>query len=136
MIKLNKDSWYMRRTMAFHDFHPDNLCQLIRFMIGSLGIYILSGVLLSALAFFVFYPIAYLTPFAADGFFLGVGLCIDGLIIALTFRQIIEAKNWEDRWFNINVIPDVHAVDVPLIKLLWKFLVAIHDKTCPLITYK
>jgi len=131
MIIISRKAWYMRFYRTIHASNPDNLCMFARNFIGAVLLHIFLVVILAGIIWFLLLAPAYALGFFHDGFIMSLSLITDGFLLAIFIRSFTEQKRYKDRWMNANILPELRAPT--LFTLLYKYIVAIHDKTCPLI---
>lgn len=131
MISISHKAWYIRYTDTMCNTWPSNVCQLIRFFIGTTLAWAFIIMICSVIFFIMIQPLLY--PFGVgDGFSLMAGLAFDGFVIAMFIRDFVDNGKLTHPIFTKNLLP-TDVPDVTFFKLVKIWLKALHDKTCPLI---
>lgn len=113
---------------------PTNLCEFIRKFIAATALYIVIITLAVTLATILLYPVAY--PFIEESeayiMVFIVGILIDGGLLIGALREYTTPK--KNTWYNYDI--NITIPDTGFLTLVYKYISAVHDKTCPLIRYK
>jgi len=128
MINISRNAWYIRYISNVIDTKPTNLCQLIRYFIGATGSYLVVTVIILLFAFFVTYPFGYAFDFYESSFIAMCSIIFDGVLVIIGVRQYYENLPMSKQPNDIHIIPNLG-----FFSLLYKYIKAVHDKTCPLI---
>lgn len=109
---------------------PNNLCELVRYFIGTTIAYIATLGVIAGIAYIVGQPIAYILGFVGWGE-LTIGLIADGMIIAFTIRALVDNHQLEHPIFSKRLSKFIPESESPsFFSLIWKWAKSHHDKIC------
>ena len=142
MLTINKNSWHYKLWDLFqHDYRPKNLCQYVRQCVGSFAFGIVILIIALWIMYIGVYPITYF--FEADnsyGVFM-MGMILDGYLLGMTIRFYTDTGSIPKSLFNKPISDVLHQylpegeVKEKKPNIVWEYLKALHEKTCPMIEY-
>lgn len=137
MITIDKNAWHYKLFDSVHSTEePTNLCKYVRYTMGALAIWVLAGILLILAGLFTTAPLMYAFGIVEGAFVPMLALVFDGWLLITTLRF------WKERGYipdnaltrDVHVLPPPNKEKRP--NIIWEYLVAIKQKTCPLIEVK
>ena len=129
MIEISRNAWYIKYIMTVCDYPPSNICQLMRYFMGTTLAWAIMTTVVSLFAFLVIAPGLYYYGIVENVVTMILGVMLDGWLLSMLIRELVDRKKIKNKLLTTDILPN-HVPGTSFFRVLTHWFWSLHDGVC------